>query len=310
MFAARSFSRLAIRATPVCRIAGRSMVTKATTAPRLTNPQTTVSFFKKPTSFLRFYSAAIGRGEVDEELIAKLDSEIGLQEEIKDSDLMPESVETFLDETPFEVIDKPGSEEVELVRRFGDEIIRVEFSISDLNFMQQDLQDEESLYEDESSDDIPENTQSGGAQSKVAKEQGRVQVANEAEQDDELLDDEEAPGTSFPAHLNIVIEKRTGAIKIAALAQDGMIIVQSILYHNNADLLKNKSAENDYQSEGLYAGPLFANLDDELQDIFERYLDERGINTALALFVPDYIEYKEEKEYTKWLENLKNFVAA
>lgn len=66
--------------------------------------------------------------------------------------------------------------------------------------------DEDALYEDESSDDIPENTQSGGAQSQIAKEKGRVQVANEAEEDDEFLD-EESPEPSFPAHLNIVIEK-------------------------------------------------------------------------------------------------------
>jgi len=82
-----------------------------------------------------------------------------------------------------------------------------------------------------------------------------------------------------------------------------MIILQNVVYHPNAKLLKSKSAENDYQSEGLYAGPEFANLDEDLQVLFERYLDERGINTALALFVPDYIEYKEQKEYLRWLES-------
>ena len=82
-----------------------------------------------------------------------------------------------------------------------------------------------------------------------------------------------------------------------------MIILQNVVYHPNAKLLRSKSAENDYQSEGLYAGPEFANLDEDLQVLFERYLDERGINTALALFVPDYIEYKEQKEYLRWLES-------
>ena len=40
-----------------------------------------------------------------------------------------------------------------------------------------------------------------------------------------------------------------------------------------------------------------------------RYLEERGINTRLALFIPDYIDHKEQKEYIKWLNNVKNFVA-
>ena len=40
----------------------------------------------------------------------------------------------------------------------------------------------------------------------------------------------------------------------------------------------------------------------------ERYLEERGINTALATFIPDYAELKEQKEYISWLKNLKAFV--
>ena len=79
--------------------------------------------------------------------------------------------------------------------------------------------------------------------------------------------------------------------------------MQNVIHHQNSNLLKSKSAENDYQSEGLYAGPEFGNLDEDLQVLFEKYLDERGINTALALFIPDYIEYKEQKEYLRWLES-------
>ena len=82
-----------------------------------------------------------------------------------------------------------------------------------------------------------------------------------------------------------------------------MVILQNVTYHRTPQLLRSKSAENDYQNEGLYPGPEFNNLDEDLQVLFERYLDERGINTALALFIPDYIEYKEQKEYLRWLES-------
>ncbi|RCH81031.1 hypothetical protein CU097_000071, partial [Rhizopus azygosporus] len=41
-----------------------------------------------------------------------------------------------------------------------------------------------------------------------------------------------------------------------------------------------------------------------------RYLEERGINSALANFLPDYIEYKEQKEYIQWLDNMKNTLIA
>jgi complement component 1 Q subcomponent-binding protein len=53
----------------------------------------------------------------------------------------------------------------------------------------------------------------------------------------------------------------------------------------------------------LYTGPPFNNLDEDLQILLEKYLEERGINTRLALFIPDYIDHKEQKEYIRWLNS-------
>ena len=39
----------------------------------------------------------------------------------------------------------------------------------------------------------------------------------------------------------------------------------------------------------------FEQLDPRVQEEFESFLDERGINEELALFIPDYAEYKEQK---------------
>jgi complement component 1 Q subcomponent-binding protein len=39
-------------------------------------------------------------------------------------------------------------------------------------------------------------------------------------------------------------------------------------------------------------------------------LEERGINTAIAMFIPMYVEYKEQKEYISWLKNVKRFVGS
>jgi len=60
--------------------------------------------------------------------------------------------------------------------------------------------------------------------------------------------------------------------------------------------------------ESLYAGPPFQQLDEEVQSLLEAYLDSRGINTALALFIPEYIDVKEQKEYLGWLNRVKDFV--
>ncbi len=82
------------------------------------------------------------------------------------------------------------------------------------------------------------------------------------------------------------------------------------MYYKDGKLADEQSAEADWQRRGLYIGPQFAELDEGLQNLFERYLEERGVDSALANFLPDYVEYKEQKEYTKWLQNMKAFVSA
>src|SRR5690349_11895973 len=67
----------------------------------------------------RMYKAAAG--EVDDELVAKLDSEIALEQEMKENSDIPQSVREYLENGPFEIQDTVGHEEVVLTRAYGDE---------------------------------------------------------------------------------------------------------------------------------------------------------------------------------------------
>lgn len=60
-------------------------------------------------------------GEVDEELVSKFESEIQMEEEMRDTDEVPTSIKDFLENGPFEITDIPGHEEVVLTRQFGNE---------------------------------------------------------------------------------------------------------------------------------------------------------------------------------------------
>lgn len=60
-------------------------------------------------------------GAYDEELTAKFDSEIQMEEEMRDANEVPTSVKDFLENGPFEITDTAGREEVVLTRQFGDE---------------------------------------------------------------------------------------------------------------------------------------------------------------------------------------------
>ena len=184
------------------------------------------------------------------------------------------------------------------------------FSIADFNNQEQEVEAEDpAMYDDE---DVPSEGQSGGANTKGAVNQGRtkggnIQVAPEdeiapADRPELRSDDEvqEAPG--FPARCQVHITREgKGALTIACTAEDGNFTIDDVYYFPKADLAEAKTPELDHERRSLYTGPPFGQLDEELQEMLEKYLDERGINTDMALFIPEYIDMKEQKEYIRWL---------
>merc|ERR1712000_91828 len=271
-------SRLAIMLSirTIARSAPRAMSRLTTTTLRQ-QPIARPSMLKSIRPATASFSTTVGRwkaakqGETDEELSAKLDSEIQIEEEMKEQEQEPASVKDFLANTPFELIDTPGQEVVKLQRNFGDEKITVSFSIADI-----------SNYDPYANDPAME--------------------------DDESFDED-----ATPISLTITIEKpgkTAGVMTIDATAANGGIVVDNMHYFDDADVAKVESPEAAHKRAEVHPGPPFGTLDDDLQVLVERYLEERGISQTLAVFVPDYVDVKEQKEYLRWLSNVKGFVDA
>ncbi|TEY63938.1 hypothetical protein BOTCAL_0149g00230 [Botryotinia calthae] len=240
------------------------------------------------TSSIRAKSAA---PESDAELVEKLASEIKMEEEMKELEELPTSVKDYMENGPFEILDTPGQEEVVLTRSFGDEKIRVSFSIADLNAYDPDADE----FQDRAMSDEDPN----------------IDPADPSELNPENPSDAEVESQGFPARVNIIVEKKgKGALAIETVAEDGMIVIDNVYYYADAAHAYAKTTEAVHQRQDMYVGPPYGNLDEDLQVLMERYLDERGINQALAIFVPDYIDMKEQKEYLRWLKNVKGFVEA
>lgn len=176
--------------------------------------------------------------------------------------------------------------------------IRISFSIADLNNMdaENDQYNDPALEDEDMDGNI---NQGSGKNFKIAPEDD---IEGGAEGEEE---------PSFPSRVNITIEKPgKGAMAVETIAQDGMIVIDNVYYYPDASFAYAKTADKAHERQDMYVGPPFGNLDEDLQVLLERYLDERGINTQLALFVPDYIDMKEQKEYLRWLANVKSFVEA
>lgn len=174
--------------------------------------------------------------------------------------------------------------------------ITISFSIADINNFDP-YADEAALEDEELSDDMQ------------AAESGKRQN-QDLEADMEADMDEEAPA---PISLSIVIEKpgkNSGALNIDATAQDGNVVVENLFYYADAKLAKLETPEAAQQRADVYPGPPFGSLDEDLQVLMERFLEERGVTQALAVFVPDYVDLKEQNEYLRWLNNVKGFIDA
>jgi len=305
MLSIRSFARSAPRA--VSRLASSTVLRQARSVSlRQASWRPVTSQFASATSaFSTSRPVRETAGEVDAELIAKFESELSMEKEMRDEEEVPTSVKDYLENGPFEIEDIPGKEEVAMTRTFGDEKIRITFSIADLNSMDPESDYQDRAISDEEDMETDNINQGSRKDFKVAPEDSLSAADGEGAEAEEL--DE----SSFPARVNVIIEKAgKGALAVETVAQDGMIVIDNVYYYKDAAYAHAKTAEKAHERQELYVGPPFGNLDEDLQVLLERYLDERGINTALALFVPDYIDMKEQREYLRWLSNVKGFIEA
>jgi hypothetical protein len=67
---------------------------------------------------------------------------------------------------------------------------------------------------------------------------------------------------------------------------------------------------NGEMEESAYTGPVFDELDDELQRQFQVYLEERGVGPELGGYLLRLVHDKEEREYHFWLEKTAAFLKA
>jgi len=111
--APRTLTRLSSTAIRQTRVAQPSSLLRTSWAP-LRTTQLSASFSTTP---LR----QAADNEVDQELLAKLESELQFEDEMKANEQLPASIKDFLDNSPFELKDEPGKQDVYLVRKLGDE---------------------------------------------------------------------------------------------------------------------------------------------------------------------------------------------
>jgi len=212
-------------------------------------------------------------GSSDASISAKLQEELQYEREAGFEDnTVPAFLEEFQKQGVWGIEDAAGNDEVALTRQFGNETLRLMFSIAD-------IQNEEPDYEEP-----------------------------EAENENEEGSDETPQLPPIRASLSLTKSSANGALNVDMLCQEGHFIVDNVSFYPDSRIGTELSPEADWKRRGLYIGPQFDTLDVGVQEEFEQFLQERGVNEQLASFIPLYAEHKEQREYVKWLSNVKEFI--
>ncbi|CAA0841962.1 Mitochondrial glycoprotein family protein [Striga hermonthica] len=95
-------------------------------------------------------------------------------------------------------------------------------------------------------------------------------------------------------HISMLVDVRKGersdAIKFVCSAWPGSLEIQKVFVYRH-----------DESSARFYMGPDFKNLNTNLQIGFYQFLDARGVNDKLTLFLHNYIANKDRIELIRWL---------
>ncbi|KXS19590.1 mitochondrial glyco protein [Gonapodya prolifera JEL478] len=127
----------------------------------------------------------------------------------------------------------------------------------------------------------------------------------------EEVEGEEPESASTSVNLTVLVEKGdAGTLEFAVTVDGGEFMIDNVLYGKSTSLMTEETADADWKRKGLYGGPVFQELDEELQDYFAKYLEDRGFDESLAQAIPRYVEFKEQQEYQNWLKAVREFVLA
>lgn len=98
---------------------------------------------------------------------------------------------------------------------------------------------------------------------------------------------------------------------------EGELIVDAVVHHGPATTPSSPSSSSSSSPApvytnpfGGYPGPNLDEAEEEVLDGIQSWLAERGVDDQLAEFVGQYSIWVEQAEYERWLQQLRDYVAA
>eukprot|EP00249_Psilotum_nudum_P008289 c21169_g1_i1 orf=238-1029(+) len=124
------------------------------------------------------------------------------------------------------------------------------------------------------------------------------QAEDAGEDQEEEVDDEEQPAPSVQMTVKVSKGGDDPYLEIVCHTSGEDPVIESVTFKANVDV-----------ADLPYEGPTFSDLDDKVRDGFQKYLISRRIDGNLGSYLLNYMFHKEQREYSRWLQNIKAFIA-
>ncbi|KCV68605.1 hypothetical protein H696_04898 [Fonticula alba] len=169
----------------------------------------------------------------------------------------------------FSIVTKPGSTNVMMTSKFNDEEVQIFFQVAKQDDPSEGMDDEE-----------------GGEQ----------------------FNNQNVPHAPFVANIIRRGGENPGVLAFELIADDGDIYIDGIYFGKDIDVMLSRELNDEYKRSLIYSGPNFNTLPEDLQRTWFEFLGERKIDAAMSDFIPQYIDYKENKDYIGWLNDISRFL--
>ncbi|KAK4600640.1 hypothetical protein RGQ29_010335 [Quercus rubra] len=112
---------------------------------------------------------------------------------------------------------------------------------------------------------------------------------------------DESSGQDFALHLSLIVDISKG---------DGLDELEFVCsaWPNFLEIQKVYMLRRDALLAMPYLGPDYRKMDAKLQKALKEYLEARGVNDELAVFLHEFMVNKDRTELIRWLGNVKTFV--
>ena len=211
-------------------------------------------------------------GKSESKFVPLLEKEIKFETKLQAEALADKDSQTIKYEkeikTQYTFHEQTGSSIVKLVKSTGSEKIEVIFDC-------QDMEEVDEEYTDDMDDE-------------------ELKMKDEPD----MESDDEESGGRLALKFHVSITKGDSKLVFSCSTSEGLKIQN----------IKHLPVDKEITDATLYSGPIFDELEPDLQHAFYEFLDDRKIDENFADFLFTYAEEKENAEYFTFLKNTLKFV--